>query len=66
MTDPIRFTLDGAEVEAQPGETIWQVANRQAIGNHRRRFDDRYRKTGLRPARANEIFNPWPVRSHRS
>src|SRR5438445_3289195 len=28
MTDPIRFTLDGAEVEAQPGETIWQVANR--------------------------------------
>ena len=26
MTDPIRFTLDGAEVEAQPGETIWQVA----------------------------------------
>ena len=29
MTDPIRFTLDGVEVEAQPGETIWQVANRQ-------------------------------------
>ncbi|HTT80775.1 MAG TPA: formate dehydrogenase subunit alpha, partial [Stellaceae bacterium] len=28
MTDPIRFTLDGVEVEAQPGETIWQVANR--------------------------------------
>jgi formate dehydrogenase major subunit len=28
MTDPIRFTLDGAEVEAQPGESIWQVANR--------------------------------------
>src|ERR1700682_5465901 len=28
MSDPIRFTLDGAEVEAQPGETIWQVANR--------------------------------------
>src|SRR5882724_5668835 len=28
MTDPIRFTLDGSEVEAQPGETIWQVANR--------------------------------------
>lgn len=24
----IRFTLDGQEVEAQPGETIWQVANR--------------------------------------
>ena len=29
MTDPIRFFLDGAEVEALPGETIWQVANRQ-------------------------------------
>src|SRR5436190_4522007 len=28
MTDPIRFTLDGTEVEAQPGETIWQAANR--------------------------------------
>ena len=28
MTDPIKFTLDGAEVEAAPGETIWQVANR--------------------------------------
>src|SRR5665213_1941094 len=28
MSDPIRFTLDGAEIEAQPGETIWQVANR--------------------------------------
>src|SRR5213076_2563685 len=31
MTDPIRFLLDGAEVEAQPGETIWQVANRQGV-----------------------------------
>jgi formate dehydrogenase major subunit len=28
MTDPIRFLLDGVEVEAQPGETIWQVAAR--------------------------------------
>src|SRR4029079_4020745 len=28
MTDPIRFTLDGVEVEAVPGETIWQVAQR--------------------------------------
>ena len=28
MSDPICFTLDGAEVEARPGETIWQVANR--------------------------------------
>ena len=29
MTDkPITFTLDGHEVEAQPGETIWQVAKR--------------------------------------
>src|SRR5260221_1721140 len=31
MTDPIRFLLDGREVEAQPGETIWQVANRQGV-----------------------------------
>src|SRR3984893_154534 len=31
MTDPIRFTLDGAEVEAEPDETIWQVASRQGI-----------------------------------
>src|ERR1700736_417130 len=29
MTDAIKFLLDGAEVEAQPGETIWQVANRR-------------------------------------
>src|SRR6267154_4161133 len=28
MTKPITFTLDGQEVEAQPGETIWQVAQR--------------------------------------
>jgi len=31
MTDPIRFTLDGTEVEAAPGETIWQVADRQGV-----------------------------------
>jgi formate dehydrogenase major subunit len=31
MTDPIRFTLDGTEVEAAPGETIWQVASRQGV-----------------------------------
>src|SRR5216110_49956 len=31
MTDPIRFSLDGAEVEAQPGETIWQVAQRHGV-----------------------------------
>ncbi len=28
MSDPIRFSLDGTEVEAQPGETIWQAAQR--------------------------------------
>jgi formate dehydrogenase major subunit len=28
MTDAVRFTLDGLEVEAQPGETLWQVAHR--------------------------------------
>src|SRR6266851_5734470 len=31
MSDPIRFTLDGAEVEAAPGQTIWQVADRQSV-----------------------------------
>jgi formate dehydrogenase major subunit len=31
MTDAITFTLDGRVVEAQPGETIWQVARRQGI-----------------------------------
>ncbi|MBI1383805.1 MAG: formate dehydrogenase subunit alpha [Rhizobiales bacterium] len=29
MTDSIKFTLDGRQVEAAPGETIWQVAKRQ-------------------------------------
>ena len=28
MTTKITFTLDGREVEAEPGETIWQVAKR--------------------------------------
>jgi formate dehydrogenase major subunit len=28
MSDRIRFTLDGRQVEALPGETIWQVAER--------------------------------------
>jgi predicted molibdopterin-dependent oxidoreductase YjgC len=28
VTDPIRFTLDGREVEAMPGESVWQVAKR--------------------------------------
>ena len=28
MTDKITFTLDGAEVTAEPGESIWQVATR--------------------------------------
>src|SRR6185437_11130203 len=30
-TKPVKFTLDGKEVEALPGETIWQVAKRQGI-----------------------------------
>ena len=29
MADTIRFTLDGVEVTAAPGETIWEVAQRQ-------------------------------------
>ena len=31
MTDTIRFTLDGREVEAGPEESIWQVAQREGI-----------------------------------
>src|SRR6266851_4236597 len=31
MTELIRFFLDGFEVLAELGETIWQVANRQGI-----------------------------------
>ncbi|MGJ8602549.1 MAG: formate dehydrogenase subunit alpha [Marivita sp.] len=31
MTDTIRFTLDGAEVEARAGETIWEVANGRGL-----------------------------------
>ncbi len=29
MSDAIRFTLDGREVTARPGETIWEVARRE-------------------------------------
>jgi formate dehydrogenase major subunit len=29
MTDAIKFLLDGEEIEARPGETIWQVAQRK-------------------------------------
>ncbi|MBM3482006.1 MAG: formate dehydrogenase subunit alpha [Alphaproteobacteria bacterium] len=31
MSEPIRFTLDGREVAAEPGETIWQVAKRIGV-----------------------------------
>ncbi len=31
MSETIRFTLDGSEVEAAPDETIWQVANRLGV-----------------------------------
>ena len=31
MSDTITFTLNGQEVEAQPGETIWQVADRLGV-----------------------------------
>ncbi len=31
MSETVRFTLDGFEVEAKPGETIWQVAFRNGI-----------------------------------
>ena len=29
MSEPITFSLDGRDVTAQPGETIWQVAQRE-------------------------------------
>ena len=31
MADKITFTLDGREVEAAPGETIWQAAERNGV-----------------------------------
>ncbi len=31
MTETVTFTLNDREVEAQPGETIWQVAERQGV-----------------------------------
>ena len=31
MSDTIRFTLDGETVEAQPGMTIWEVANGRGL-----------------------------------
>ncbi len=31
MSAPIKFTLNGGEIEARPGETIWQVADRLGI-----------------------------------
>src|SRR6186713_3307540 len=31
MTDQLLFTLDGNVVGARPGETIWQVAQREGI-----------------------------------
>ncbi len=31
MSEPIRFTLDGRAVEAEPGESIWQVAKREGV-----------------------------------
>ena len=31
MSDTVKFLLDGEEVEARPGETIWQVAQRKGV-----------------------------------
>ncbi|MBI1493794.1 formate dehydrogenase subunit alpha [Halocynthiibacter styelae] len=31
MSDKIKFTLDGQQVEANPGETIWEVANGRGL-----------------------------------
>jgi formate dehydrogenase major subunit len=31
VSEPVLFTLDGRQVQARPGETIWQVAERHGI-----------------------------------
>ncbi len=31
QADRVTFTLDGREVTAEPGETIWQVAEREGV-----------------------------------
>ena len=31
MSDPIEFSLDGVAVQADSGETIWQVAKRHSV-----------------------------------
>ena len=31
MTDTIRFTLDGEEVEAERGMTIWEISNGRGL-----------------------------------
>ena len=75
MTDPIRFTLDGAEVEAAPGETIWQVAQR--VGHRdpasvlaaearlpRRRQLPRLHGRGRGRAGARRLVHPPPDAGH--
>ncbi len=32
MSETFTFILDGNEVEANPGETIWEIARRNRIG----------------------------------
>ena len=48
MSDRITFILDGREVQAAPGETIWQVARREgtAIPHLCHRDDPEYRADG--------------------
>ena len=46
MSEPVRFTLDGREVEAAAGETLWQVAGRQGTGIPHLCYDPR---PGYRP-----------------
>ena len=75
MTDKITFTLDGREVEAEPGETIWQVAQRQrhqypapvlASGTRlsRRRQLPRLHGRGRRRARAGRLLPEQGRRRH--
>jgi len=48
MSKPISFTLDGKDVSARPGETIWQVAKRLGTSIPHLCFNDKdgYKATG--------------------
>ena len=73
MSDKITFTLDGREVSAEPGETIWQVAKREgtkiphlchkdAEGYRPGRQLPRLHGGGGRRAHACGLLHPRPAR----